>query len=297
MQFVRENDLSGTMFNHWTEGGAVAFGQKTDPETGQIPLKLFMDGRAQAAYDHKTFRLWQHIKGGGPPASQAHRLRGRNAKGEYNRLLREDFIKIGEWIDEQMKAHGVWIILMPVTEISSDFTMGIMRLSKWRTAFMDNYQFLMFDSQTPQGKQLLDNILNNRAKYPNDFSKNLTMAKNYLLLKDPNLAKRGLAHVIKAFEIENSQGPMQLLVHEAARRHPHLKVPANTYIKKFLDEFIKNKDTYATKGGYIKKLVAAMIAANYLSERGQPPEYRKKYGGLEGEYRREREVIRKKARW
>jgi len=295
MQFVRENDLSGTVFNHWTEGGAIAFGEKPDPETGQIPLKLFMDGRAQAAYDHKIFRLWQNIKGGGPPAAQAHHLRGKYANGKYKPLLYEDFVKIGEWIDEQMKAHGVWVILMPVTEINSDFTMGIMRLPKWRTAFMDNYQFLMFDSETPQGKLLLDNILNNKAKYPNEFSRNLTLAKNLLILQDPNRQKQGLAHLIKAFEIENSQGPMQLLVHEAARRHPHLRAPANAYMKKFLDDFMENKDTYAKQGGYIKKLVAAMIAANHLA--GQSAEYRKKYGGLTEEYKNERELIGKRSRW
>ena len=295
MQFIRENDLSGKMFNHWTEGGAIAFGQKTDPETGHIPLKLFMDGRAQAAYDHKTFRLWQDIKSGGPPAAQAHRLRGRGKP-----LLHADFVKIGEWIDEQMKAHGVWIILMPVTEINTDFTMSVMRLSKWRIAFMDNYQFLMFDSQTPQGKQLLDNILNKKAKYPNEFSRNLTFAKNLLLLRNPDVARQGLDHLIKAFEIDNSQGPMQLLIHDVARRHPRLRAPVNACIKKFLDDFMKNKNTYAKQGGYLKKLVAALIAANYLSGRDQPPEYRKKYGGLAGEfgeYTIERDIIGKKSRW
>ena len=288
MQFVRENDLSGTMFNHWTEGGAVAFGQKTDPETGQIPLKLFMDGRAQAAYDHKIFRLWQLIKSGGPPAARAHGLRGKDARGRYKPLFREDLVKIGEWVDAQLKPHGVWIILMPITEVNSDFTMGIMRLTKWRTAFMDNYQFLMFDSKTPQGKKLLNNILNKKVKYPNQFSQNLTLAKNLLILQNPIRARQGLAHAIKAFDIENSQGPMQLLVHDAARRHPHLRAPANAYIKKFLDDFIKNKDTYAKQGGYVKKLVAAMIAANHLAG---------KYRGLNKEYKDERTLIGKRSRW
>ena len=46
-QFIRENKFSGRVFNHWTEGGAVAFGQEPDEKTGEIPLKLFMDGRAK----------------------------------------------------------------------------------------------------------------------------------------------------------------------------------------------------------------------------------------------------------
>ena len=160
---------------------------------------------------------------------------------------------------------------------------------------MDNYQFLMFDSETPQGKQLLGNILDEKAKYPNEFSRNLTLGKNLLLLQNPERAKQGLAHVIQAFEIDNSQGPMQLLVHEAARRHPHLRTPANDYMKKFLDDFIENKDTYAKQGGYVKKLVAAMIAANHLA--GENAEYRKKYGSLDDIYKRERLLIANRSRW
>jgi hypothetical protein len=65
-KFINDNRTAGRMFNYWTEGGALAFGQKPDPVTGDIPLKLFMDGRAQAAYNHDTFLLWQTIYYGGP---------------------------------------------------------------------------------------------------------------------------------------------------------------------------------------------------------------------------------------
>ena len=54
-EFMRLNKLSGIMFNYWTEGGFIAWGQEPDPETGRTPLQLFMDGRAQAAYDVKVF--------------------------------------------------------------------------------------------------------------------------------------------------------------------------------------------------------------------------------------------------
>ena len=50
-QFIRDNNLKGTVFNYWTEGGFVAYGQIPDPNTGKTPLQLYMDGRAQAAYN------------------------------------------------------------------------------------------------------------------------------------------------------------------------------------------------------------------------------------------------------
>ncbi len=115
---------------------------------------------------------------------------------------------------------------------------------------------------------------------------------------DPNRSRQGLDHAIKAFEIDNSQGPMQLLVHDVARRHRHLRTPATAYIKQFLDDFIKNKDTYAKQGGYVRKLIAAIVAANHLA--GQSTEYRKKYGALagkSGEYAIEHTLIGKRSRW
>lgn len=288
MQFIRENNLSGTMFNHWTEGGAIALGQKPDPETGHIPLKLFMDGRAQAAYDHKTFRLWQFIKSGGPPARKAYRT-GRK------KLKRQDNVEIGKWIDAQMKEHDVWIVLMPINEINSDFMLSIMTQSNWRTAFMDNYQFLVFDKDTPKGKKLLADILNKKVKFPNEFSRNLTMAKNLLLFSDPSRSRQGLDYAIKAFEIDNSQGPMQLLIHDVAGRHPHLKARANARIRKYMDDFINDKDTYAKQGGYVTKLIAAIVAADHLSR--QSTQSRKKYRALANEYKNEHILIGKNSRW
>ena len=287
MQFVRDNKLSGTMFNHWTEGGAVAFGQEPDPETGFTPLKLFMDGRAQAAYNHDKFLLWQYIKSGGPAV--------RNAKFAKRKLKGEDFKKIGIWVDEQLKKYNAWVILMPINQINSDFMIGVQTTTNWRMAFLDNHQFLMINIDTPQGKKLLTEILNEKAKYPNEYTQHLALAKNLLLFQNPVRAKQGLDHAIKAFEIENSQAPMQLLVHDAARRHRELRAQANNYIKQYLDKFIANHDEYATQGGYTKKLVAAMIAANYLTP--QSSEYRKKYGDLEKAYKEEQREIGLRGRW
>jgi hypothetical protein len=286
MQFIRDNNLKGNMFNHWTEGGAVALGEKLDPKTGQIPLKLFMDGRAQAAYNHDKFILWQYIKSGGPIV--------RNAQLARRQLTGEDYKKIGEWIDGQMKQYNVWVILMPVNQINDTFMIAMQTTTNWRTAFMDNYQFLMVDKDTPQGETLINNILSEKAVYPDEHTKDLALAKNLVMFQDPNLALRGLAYAKKAFEISHSQAPMQVLVHDAGRR-PQLRAEVASYVKEYLDEFIANKDKYATEPGYVKKLVAAMIAADFLYRQGTPDT--RQYQGLTDEYMGERNEIGERGRW
>ncbi|HUT57584.1 MAG TPA: hypothetical protein VNA25_07005, partial [Phycisphaerae bacterium] len=66
-KFIKDNKLEGNMLNYWTEGGFIAWGQEPDPNTGRTPLQLFMDGRAQAAYNRKAFDVWTYIMAGGLP--------------------------------------------------------------------------------------------------------------------------------------------------------------------------------------------------------------------------------------
>ncbi|GAI95254.1 unnamed protein product, partial [marine sediment metagenome] len=104
-KFIKDNKLEGKMFNYWTEGGFIAWGQQPDPNTGKTPLQLFMDGRAQAAYDRKAYEVWSEIMFGGPLVQIA-RLRG-------HKLEDADYVEIGKWITERLKKRNVWVILMP----------------------------------------------------------------------------------------------------------------------------------------------------------------------------------------
>ena len=139
------------MFNYWTEGGFIAFGQKPDPNTGKTPLQLFMDGRAQAAYDRKAYEVWSEIMFGGPYVQSA-RLRG-------HKLTSADYTKIGDWISERLKNRNVWVILMPANQFNTAFVKGIERTKEWQLVFLNNKQRLYVDTQSPQGKEFFDKVL------------------------------------------------------------------------------------------------------------------------------------------
>ena len=91
-KFMKDNKLKGKMFNYWTEGGFIGWGQEPDPNTGFTPLQLFMDGRAQAAYEPKAYEVWSHIMAGGESVQIA-KLRKQKL----------DYTEIGRWINEQLK--------------------------------------------------------------------------------------------------------------------------------------------------------------------------------------------------
>jgi hypothetical protein len=256
-QFINDNDIKGHVFNYWTEGGAVAFGQNPDPETGQIPLKLFMDGRAQAAYNHNTFRLWQTIHAGGSIA--------RKTMMKDGKISPEKMKEIGKWIDQQLKQYDVWVILMPKSQEGSTFMRAVRQQANWKTAFIDNTQHLMVNIQTPQGKDLIDKILNDTAVFPDSYSKSISTSTAIFENNDRQRTKDLYPMVKSAFD--QSQDPTTTLsMIEIAKRIPGLREKIIEDLQAYLDGFIQDKDAYQKKDGYSLRLKSAEISARFLSQ-------------------------------
>jgi hypothetical protein len=199
-KFIKDNKLKGKMFNYWTEGGFIAFGQEPDPNTGKTPLQLFMDGRAQAAYNRSAFDLWTDIMAGG--SNMTGRMIARvGARGQN--LTHDDYLKIGQWMDKQLKAHDVWVLLMPQSTLSTPprgeyyqktsfhAMQGIERNPNWRVVFFNNKQKLFVDITTPQGKALFAGIFDDSNVYPDDYHRNLIRANSWLYYLGKEEKKNG----------------------------------------------------------------------------------------------------------
>ena len=283
-QFIRENRLTGNMFNYWTEGGAIAFFQDPDPETGKTPLQLFMDGRAQAAYNIDKFDLWRTIKGGGLVMEKLIR--------SGKKLTDQDFRQVGQWIHQELAKHKVWVILMPATEvpypgISSEqvmsfpnhyFLKALQIQGNWSIAYLDDFQYLYVRNDSPEGKDLLARIFKGEVHFPTESSKHLTLATLYLQTGNEQYAQQALEHAQRAFELEPNQASALRMVYEV-RRYPSVRRQAEETLQAFLEDFLDRRDEYAKQGGYCNRLVAARIAANGLiaSTQATDPTRAKRY--------------------
>jgi len=183
-QFIKDNKLKGKMFNYWTEGGFIAWAQEPDPDTGKTPLQLFMDGRAQAAYNRETFDLWSIIISGGQFTAEM----VAKAKARRQSLSAADYEKIGRWMADKLKEHDVWVFLMPAAVYNDPeqknpyhVVKGLEHNSNWPLVFYNNEQKLFVDYTTPQGKELFDGIRTGKTIYPDDFHRSLIFAHNTLL--------------------------------------------------------------------------------------------------------------------
>lgn len=279
------------MFNYWTEGGFVAWGQQPDPDTGRTPLQLFMDGRAQAAYDIKTFDLWTGIMAGGPTV--------RSARARKRKLTRTDYIEIGKWVNKQLKKYDVWIVLMPANQLGKPFVKGLEHNPDWRNVFFNNKQKLFVDARTVQGKKLLEGIFNGQTVYPDNFSRNLIIA--YYLLspgREKAAHKQGLDFAVKAFKLNPSRAPMLRII--SAARYAELGPSIKKFCENYINDFTNNKNDWAEEHGYYQKVVVAWNASSYLqkiAEKQGNTKLAKSYAAKKREHTNERNQLLKRKRW
>jgi len=270
-KFIKDNELKGKMFNYWTEGGFIGWGQEPDPNTGRTPLQLFMDGRAQAAYDRKTFDLWSYIMAGGPPGSvgqqviRAATMRARTAGKRVQEILTAaDYVKISQSIGEALKEHKVWVVLMPSGQFNSTFIKGLERNPNWPLVFFNNKQKLFVDVRTPQGKKLFDGIFDGKTLYPDEYHRNLICAHSWLFYRRGIAEKKkGFDFAVQAFNLNESPAPMREIILVASRLaelKPHVKKFCEDYVEKFKE----NKADWAEQDGYRNRVEAARLACFYL---------------------------------
>ncbi|OQA02544.1 MAG: hypothetical protein BWY69_01026 [Planctomycetes bacterium ADurb.Bin401] len=284
-QFVRDNEMEGIVFNYWTEGGFVAYGQIPDPNTGKTPLQLYMDGRAQAAYNTDAYQRWMYIMSGGDPVREADKA-GRE-------LTASDFEKIGKWLEEQFKMEGVWVVFMPAAQFDSVLIRGLAMNPNWRPAYMDDEQEIYVDVNTPQGRKLYTGVFNGQTKFPDEFSRLLTKGYNLPRLQqgDVNQAYDALK---AALEIKPSNTAAIEMI-RLTQYQPEFRPKVSELFMNYFNDYQQNKEKYKKKDGFRDRLLLAMITGNYVANVN--PQFKEEYSKFKAEFDREMNRISKTSRW
>ncbi|TSA53030.1 MAG: hypothetical protein D4R45_06250 [Planctomycetaceae bacterium] len=314
LKFIKDNKLEGKMFNYWTEGGFIAWGQEPDPKTGRTPLQLFMDGRAQAAYNRDTFDIWTYIMSGGLPGStgfeimQAAQMRARmSGKNMGQNLTQDDYVKIGQSFSDELEKRNVWVVLMPSAvyndpdQANSYHTIkGFEQNPNWPIVFFNNRQKLYVDIRTPRGKELFEGIFKGTTIYPDDYHKNLIRAHSWFYYR-PGIEekKKALDFAITAFKLN----PMPTTILEIllmATNFAELNPTVNQFCSDYFNEFIEEKDVWSKQDGYRHKVEAVRLACYHLKKLAQSrrnTELVNFYAGKEIEYLDELTRIHQSKRW
>jgi hypothetical protein len=280
LKFIKDNKLKGKMLNYWTEGGFIAWGQEPDPKTGRTPLQLFMDGRAQAAYDRKSFEEWTNIMFGGLPGSVGYDAMARaQMKASITRrslgqiLTADDYAKIGSSMSQELAKRGVWVVLMPAS-VYNDPDKGTSYYSmkafdrdpNWRLVFFNNRQKLYVDIRTPEGRKLFEGIFNDSTIYPDDYHKNLIKAHSWLLYR-PGIAekKKGLDFAFNAFIEKPSQIAMLEII-TYGQNFAELGPVVNKFCEDYFNKFKEHEAEWAKEDGHIRRVEAVRLACFNLRD-------------------------------
>ncbi|MHC4624811.1 MAG: hypothetical protein ACYS4W_13015, partial [Planctomycetota bacterium] len=293
LDFIRENKMEGKMFNYWTEGGFIAWGQDPDPNTGRTPFRLFMDGRAQAAYMIRAYDRWSQIMSGGRITATLEA----DARARGQKLQPAQYKKIGEWITGQLRSENVWAVLMPSGQFHTPFVKGLEHDANWKLIFLNNKQKLFVHMDEPQAKTLYEGIFDGSTFYPNDFSANLI--KGHHLLRGTEAQRRqGFDLAVKAFELNPSQAPMHLIIYAA--RFPELRADVTRVCQDYLKRFDQNRSEWANQDGHHHRIVAALNVAGYLRQlanRTRNTELAQSYSATINDLNAERNRTLKNKRW
>lgn len=287
VKFIKDNKLSGNMFNYWTEGGFIAWGQDPDPNTGKTPLQLFVDGRAQAAYEPQAYDAWSYLMGGGLECWDAARQ-----KRPVN------YKKAGLEIADALRKYNVWVILMPAEEFDSDFYKAIEANPDWLLIYFDRKQRLLIDKKNPRTKDLFTGVFDGTTVYPDDFSKNLVLSYYKLNSENPSDLKEGLDYAIRAYYCEPSHLPVERAV--IAAKYELLRPRIDKFCRDVFDDFEKNKEQYKKQNGFHDRMVAALIAAQYLQRNAELQknlELAATYADKVRQYDLERRLLVEPKRW
>jgi hypothetical protein len=172
--------------------------------------------------------------------------------------------KAGKWLDAELKAEKVWLVLMPAAQFDTPLIAGLDRHPDWRVVFLNNKQEILVDTKSPMGRDVFEKMLQGKLYYPDEFSKELTLAHNLLPVNNSQAQQAGLESAVKAFNLQPSQLPLLELFGVA--RSPDFLAKVDGLIKTYMIDFEKNKDNWLKQDGFNNKVVAAIIGATYLQK-------------------------------
>jgi hypothetical protein len=192
------------------------------------------------------------------------------AKG--GKVTGTDYDEIGKWMDDQLKADDVWVVLMPAVVFGGSRSKGSFHAIKaielhpgWRLVFLNNRQKLFVDIRTPQGKELFDGIFTGETVYPDDYHRNLIRSHSwYLHLSGIAEKREGFEFAKKAFEANPSPTPLfEVLAYGAFAQ---LKPEVDKFCIDYLNDFETNQDSWSRQDGYRLKTQAVQIVCAHLKD-------------------------------
>jgi len=175
-----------------------------------------------------------------------------------------DYAQIGLWLDQQFKNDGVTLVLASTHAADGVFLTAMEHLSSWRIIYLDNRYILFADISNDRLRSLFDDLMADKLKFPDEFSRLLTLSYHYIRATDTRRDK-GVAYAMDAFQLKPSSiALLQLL---AAARDPKFRPSVEDFCRTFLADFKKHQTEYRERNGFLLRERSAGMAENFLNRK------------------------------
>lgn len=255
-RFLALNGVRGRLWTFYEDAGFWNWCQQREPTDGRTPLQVFIDPRAQRAFDVSVFLSYHNIADGGPTAKTIDDA-GRAPNPEEARAIEG-------WLARTMTAEGMWIVALPPEGRDTAFARYLPQLPAWRTVYLDEDHTLLVDTANPAGRDLAARADRDTLVFPNEASHLLTRAALALQADDAASWTRGLTLAEASYRAMPSARAV-VYVGAAARRGEG-RAEAVRFCRGILDDLNASRPTYSRSDGYGRRLAAAIEAADIVRE-------------------------------
>jgi hypothetical protein len=254
--FLAANRVRGRMWNFWVDGGFFAWCQQPDPATGAIPVRIFIDGRAQANYDVDVMQSYD-LLGEGGPAGMAITKAGRD-------FTPEEAEAAAAWVGRRLGQLGVGLASIPSDRQRTAIARAVFNLPNWQVVYMDPWRTLCADTSTAAGKALADGIDTGSTSFPDPDSGFLTRAYRLLRRGGAGSGPKILALARKAYDLRPSRRAVAYAVEQAG--DDSLRAPVRSFCESLTRDFFANRAHYESSPGYAERLLAVDAALEFLRD-------------------------------
>jgi len=251
--FLAANGAAGRLWNFWDEGGFLAACQQPDAVSGAPPLRIFIDGRAQAAYDAAALRGYLDLLNGP----------GRSAAAGEGTERPADLEALRAWTVRRLRDLDVWIAVIPAGRQRTAFARAAAALPGWQLAYADPEHTVFVDGESAAGRDLLARIDDGSARFPDEATARLTAAFRLLASADPTGQERAV-QLARASYLARPTAMAVMCATRAGRAAP-ARAAAARFCREVAEEFLANRDRHRRAPGYAPRLEAAVAALEQLA--------------------------------
>jgi hypothetical protein len=253
--FLAANRVSGRLWVPWDAAGYVLWRQTPDAATGQPPVQVLIDGRAQDVFTTTQFQTYLDLAAGGPT--------GRLVTARGTPPNAAEAAASRAWVERELRRLGIWLFDVSRVTQRTWATMAVLNLPAWQPVYLDDEHTLLADTATADGAALSTGVDTGATRFPEPYSALLTRARRAQAGGGAGRDEKVVILARQAYEARVSPRAVRLAADAA--QSPAGRARAEAFWRAVADDFFARQAEYRDAHGYGLRLLAAQAALELLA--------------------------------